>query len=169
MLPPLLVSSTPIKNSNQETNEKSHSPLPPLPVSSTPIKKSNKETNEKSHSPHDKQPVIIQEIISPKLPPIQQTTHNPIKDFSQKLSDHSQSNTNDQQKRVEFSLFYPKLIAHSTSEQVLSTIQHKQQPMDPRFARPGSLAFSYVFTQRIIDVELARTLSFDSEQKTVWD
>jgi hypothetical protein len=134
--------------------------------------------------------VIIKETITPTLPSIitkkpnpipletrGNSTPNQIKNFSLNSdmdhpSSYPQSTTDSQQKQFSYPSFYPKPIPRTTSEQIVSKTKYKHQPIDSIFTKQNSLALSYLFNKRMIESELARASSLDSEPsqvKTVWD
>lgn len=162
----------------QETHEKpmniKEKVLPPQ--KSDPIQQ---ETREK--------PVIIKETIKPvnTIEKLKTISHdfreNSLPNRIQNLSSspefdhpltHPQLKSDPKEKIFNFPPSYPKPIARTSSEQVISTSKRKHQSNDSPFSKQNSLALSYLFNKRMINAELSHTKSLDDPQsklKTVWD
>jgi hypothetical protein len=130
---------------------------------------------ENYHVSQDEKPIVIKETITPTLPTTTgenvylipretrgYSTPNQIKTFE----DHPKST-------IDHPLFHPKSITRTTSEQIVSmATKYTHQPVGSIFAKQNSLALPYLFNKRLIDAEIARASSLDSEQshrRTVWD
>ena len=148
------------------------------------------ETQMNSLSNRDEKSVFIKENFSSILPsiisstttkqsnPATQETHENstltgLKTLSynslDQISSYSQRDPGRRQQYFDYPPFHSKLIA---PERIISSNKDKYQSVDSKLAKQNSLACSYLFSKRFIDINLAHISPFDCEQshrKTVWD
>ncbi|CAF0938740.1 unnamed protein product [Adineta steineri] len=122
------------------------------------------ETIEKSHAYYNEEPVINKEPLSSNiLPPI--VTPRRTRKFNS--SSYPEYTTALEKQYYHFIPSYPKPKERLASEPTALLNKHRYASIHPRVAKQNSLPYSYVFSKRIIDAELARIAS--SRHRTVWD
>lgn len=143
------------------------------------------DNNEKSNINNENVASILPSIISSKiikssnlkLDEINKNSmSNQSKSYSCASQDrsfrHTSTNNSPQQPHFNFMSFSSSSIPSTTSEHIASLAKRINQSIDSKFAKHNSLALSYLFNQRTIDVKLAHLSSLEdkqSQQRTVWE
>lgn len=184
------LSSTEQQNENSSINRNavSSEPLPVIPFTSAkpPIPKekqfrirSSSHDDEKFTETKEMSPITLpsitprlnsgklnsasQEIYqNPNLKRIRENLHTP--------PSHPQSSTFKEETHFDFPPSALKPIVRSTSEKTISNNTHNHPLIHTKYAKVNTLALAYIFTKRMVDLELTRKSSSEQEQeKTAWD
>jgi hypothetical protein len=157
---------------DNQTQNSSHQDEKPVILKEIVSTKKSQPILPNLHTPQDEKPVINRETI---LPP---TTSEKWDSISREIRGHSTPNqikTSEDypQSIIDHPILHSKPLTRPISQQIVSmTTKYKHQQVGSIFAKQNSLALPYLFNKRLINAELARTSSLDSEQlsrKTVWD